>query len=135
MNDGAKPYQQLGILLTGFGVLFYFVGLVVGFHRGLLLFANLAFFLGVFLIVSAEKFQRILLSRKRIPATSGIVLGFVLIAFNKGFIGSCVQLIFAFFLFGGFFPYILSQFQKLSPDLKVLAKKLYNQRYGEKLPR
>jgi len=58
--------QKIGVLLTGFGMFFTFLGVLMFFDRGLLAIGNLLFLTGVTVGLGLKKDREIFLSKKKI---------------------------------------------------------------------
>jgi hypothetical protein len=122
MSDSDGSGRQLGSLLTGIGSTVYLCSVFARFSRGVLATANILFFLGIFLILGAERSQRLLLRKAHAPATALFALGFVFILADRGRLGFLCDLIAAFLMFGGFLPVVVNRLRKLpyiGPYLRI----------------
>lgn len=77
MNDRKK----IGIGLTGFGVLFFFLGVILLFDEGLLAMGNILFLAGVMLTIGMKSTAQFFMKQSHYKGSIAFVVGF--------FCGSC----------------------------------------------
>jgi hypothetical protein len=132
-----ESYRSIGTLLTVAGGLSFISALFSGFDRRMTIASNLLIFIGVYLVLGAEKFIRFLSSPRRAIGTAVFVIGFVLICFKKGFWGGLFEIGGICTLFGGFLPKLMNILQKVPYIGKyfrfALPRFLY-QDHSEELP-
>jgi len=57
--------QKIGAFLTGFGFIFTALGVILFFDRGLLAIGNIAFLIGLTMIIGFRKTQKWLMQKKK----------------------------------------------------------------------
>ncbi|KAJ7528609.1 hypothetical protein O6H91_15G011400 [Diphasiastrum complanatum] len=100
MNDRKK----IGIGLTGFGVLFTFLGLIFFFDKGLLAMGNILFLSGVTLTIGPKSTLSFFLKRRNYKGSISFLAGFFLVLFGWAVVGMIVQAYGFIVLFSGFLP-------------------------------
>jgi hypothetical protein len=139
MEEDEATNRQAGVFLTAVGGLWFLSAAFVGFKRWILISSNALFFTGIGLIIGTEKLERLFLAPKHLRASVCLVLGFLLILFNRGMLGWTIQILGAFLLFGGFLPVILKKFRRIpgiGDHVRVtLPKFVYDMNPEESLPR
>jgi len=100
--------QKIGVLLSGFGIFFTFLGVLLFFDRGLLAIGNLLFISGVGVGLGARKTFNFFFKKEKIRGTVCFAFGIFLVIVGWAFIGLCVELFGFMNLFGNFFPIAIS---------------------------
>eukprot|EP01129_Flabellula_baltica_P004616 TRINITY_DN1619_c0_g1_i2.p1 TRINITY_DN1619_c0_g1~~TRINITY_DN1619_c0_g1_i2.p1 ORF type:complete len:138 (+),score=22.07 TRINITY_DN1619_c0_g1_i2:284-697(+) len=100
--------QKIGTILTGFGVLFTVLGVMLFFDRGFLAIGNISFLVGVTLIIGHRKLKKFFFQRKKIKGTICFLGGILLVLLGWTFIGLFIEIFGFVNLFGDFFPVIFS---------------------------
>lgn len=126
MNDKSvkmseENMNQLGKILSGIGGASFLIGMLFSFHCGMLVFANILFFVGIFFIVGLERGKKLFTRKKAVPGTCLLVIGFIATFINHGFYGSFLQLLGASIVFNGFIPYITARIRKIPVIGPILA--------------
>eukprot|EP01123_Difflugia_compressa_P012671 TRINITY_DN5520_c0_g1_i1.p1 TRINITY_DN5520_c0_g1~~TRINITY_DN5520_c0_g1_i1.p1 ORF type:complete len:140 (-),score=10.37 TRINITY_DN5520_c0_g1_i1:183-602(-) len=96
--------QKIGVFLTGFGVVFTMLGVMLFFDRGLLAIGNIAFLLGVTMIIGFRKTQNWLINRNKWAGTTCFLGGILLVLFGWTIIGLFIEIFGFINLFRNFFP-------------------------------
>jgi len=109
MNDN----QKIGALLTGLGMFFTFLGVMLFFDRGFMAIGNLLFLSGVTLVIGPRRTYKFFFQKRKLKGTSCFLGGIFLVIVGWPFIGICVELFGFINLFGDFFPYVLMFTRKL----------------------
>ena len=128
MNE--ENMMQLGKILSGIGGAGFLIGFAANAHRGMLICSNFLFFVGIFLIIGFERAKKLFLRPSYIKGTGFLIFGLILTIFNHGFVGSAIQLVGAYFVFGGFIPVIMVHLRKL-PIIGPIFKANFDS-YGHK---
>eukprot|EP01117_Protostelium_nocturnum_P007769 TRINITY_DN2780_c0_g1_i1.p1 TRINITY_DN2780_c0_g1~~TRINITY_DN2780_c0_g1_i1.p1 ORF type:complete len:139 (-),score=25.70 TRINITY_DN2780_c0_g1_i1:127-543(-) len=100
--------QKIGVLLTGGGLFFSFIGVLLLFDRGLLAIGNLLFLAGITLVIGFRKTFRFFSQKRKLKGTICFLGGIVLVIVGWTFIGMCIEVFGFINLFGDFFPVVLS---------------------------
>ncbi|KAG0629056.1 hypothetical protein M758_1G073400 [Ceratodon purpureus] len=100
MNDRRK----IGIGLTGFGVLFTFLGVVFFFDKGLLAMGNILFVAGVMITIGIKGAVSFFLKPRNYKGSILFVSGFALVVFGWPVVGMLVEAYGFVLLFSGFWP-------------------------------
>jgi len=105
--------QKVGILLTGFGLFFSLIGVLLFFDRGLLAIGNLLFLAGISLVIGTRKTVVFFFQRRKIRGTICFLGGILLVIIGWPFIGIVVEVFGFINLFGDFFPVALAFMRRL----------------------
>ncbi|PRP78830.1 hypothetical protein PROFUN_01003 [Planoprotostelium fungivorum] len=105
--------QKIGVLLTGFGLFFTFIGVLLFFDRGLLAIGNLLFLSGVTLVIGVRKTGRFFFQQRKLKGTICFLGGIAMVITGWTFIGMCIECFGFINLFGDFFPIVLSFARRL----------------------
>jgi len=105
--------QKIGVLLTGFGIFFTFLGVLMFFDRGLLAIGNLLFLSGVTVGLGLKKTGRFFFQRRKLRGTICFIFGIFLVIVGWAFIGLVVELFGFINLFGDFFPIVIAFLRRL----------------------
>lgn len=101
-------YQKIGIGVTGFGMLFLFLGMLLFFDRGLLAIGNILFISGLALVIGLERTFRFFFQVEKIRGTCFFLGGIVIVLFGWPFVGMIVEIYGFVQLFKGFFPVVIN---------------------------
>ncbi|XP_057835814.1 vesicle transport protein GOT1 [Cryptomeria japonica] len=100
MNDRKK----IGMGLTGFGVLFFFLGIIFFFDKGLLAMGNILFLAGVMLTIGVKSTVQFFMKRSHYKGSIAFVIGFFFVLIGWPVIGMILEIYGFIFLFSGFWP-------------------------------
>ncbi|KAL3701949.1 hypothetical protein R1sor_019971 [Riccia sorocarpa] len=103
MNDRKK----IGIGLTGFGVLFSFLGIIFFFDKGLLAMGNILFIAGVTLTIGMKSTISFFLKPRNYKGSISFLVGFVLVLLGWAILGMIVEAYGFVVLFSGFWPTVV----------------------------
>uniref|UniRef100_A0A6B2LR74 Vesicle transport protein n=1 Tax=Arcella intermedia TaxID=1963864 RepID=A0A6B2LR74_9EUKA len=96
--------QKIGAFLTLFGVIFTFLGVVLFFDRGLLAIGNIAFLIGITMIIGPTKTRKWLMQKSKRAGTACFLGGILLVLWGWTFFGLIIEIFGFINLFGNFFP-------------------------------
>ncbi|EPY27316.1 golgi family transporter [Strigomonas culicis] len=99
-----NDFTKIGVALTGLGVLFSFLGIVMLLDRALLTIGNVLFVVGVALVVGPKRFKTFFVTRRR--ASICFFLGILLVLFGWCIFGLVIEGFGILNLFGDFFPVV-----------------------------
>ncbi|CAM6123485.1 unnamed protein product [Calypogeia fissa] len=100
MNDRKK----IGIGLTGFGVLFSFLGVIFFFDKGLLAMGNILFVAGLTLTIGMKSTISFFFKPRNYKGSISFLVGFVLVLLGWAILGMIVESYGFIVLFSGFWP-------------------------------
>lgn len=103
MNDRRK----IGIGLTGFGVLFSFLGIIFFFDKGLLAMGNILFIAGVTLTIGTKSTVSFFLKPRNYKGSVSFVVGFIMVLIGWTIIGMILEAYGFIVLFSGFWPTVI----------------------------
>ncbi|CAK9194222.1 unnamed protein product [Sphagnum troendelagicum] len=103
MNDRRK----IGIGLTGFGVLFTFLGIIFFFDKGLLAMGNILFVAGVMLTIGMKSTVSFFLKPRNYKGSILFGAGFCLVIFGWAVVGMIIEAYGFILLFSGFWPTVV----------------------------
>mmetsp|Transcript_35819 Transcript_35819/g.57921 ORF Transcript_35819/g.57921 Transcript_35819/m.57921 type:complete len:138 (+) Transcript_35819:54-467(+) len=106
-------YKKIGIGLTGFGMLFLLLGVLLLFDRGLLAMGNILFLSGVTLVIGAKKTLKFFSNRKKLRGSVCFFLGVGLVLWGFTFSGFIIEGFGFLNLFGDFFPIAIAFMRRL----------------------
>ncbi|XP_051131297.1 vesicle transport protein GOT1-like [Andrographis paniculata] len=109
MNDRKK----IGLGLTGFGVFFSFLGIILFFDAGLLAMGNILFFLGVALTIGLDSSAKFFMKPSNFKGTVSFGVGFFFVIFGWPIIGMIVEAYGFVVLFSGFWPTLAVFLQRI----------------------
>jgi len=115
LNDN----QKIGILLTGLGMFFTFLGVILFFDRALLALGNLLFLAGVTLVIGSIKTLRFFFQKRKLKGSLCFIFGILLVLLGWAFVGLLLEGFGFINLFGDFFP-IAFQFIRRIPILGMI---------------
>jgi hypothetical protein len=111
--------QKIGIGLCLIGCVCMFLGVVFFFERTLLSLGNLAFMVGLTLLLGAQKTMRFFLRKEKKVASTAFFAGFLLVLFGWALVGTLVELYGFWKLFAAFVPNVI-QSLKFIPGMSVV---------------
>lgn len=134
MNDRKK----IGLGLTGFGILFSFLGIVFFFDKGLLAMGNILFLSGVAITIGMKSTMMFFTKRKNYKGTISFGIGFFLVLIGWPFLGMVLESYGFVVLFSGFWP-TLAVFLQRIPVLGWLFQQpfitsLFDRYRGKRVP-
>mmetsp|Transcript_83048 Transcript_83048/g.201450 ORF Transcript_83048/g.201450 Transcript_83048/m.201450 type:complete len:137 (-) Transcript_83048:147-557(-) len=100
-------YRKIGIGLTGAGLLFMVLGMMMFFDKGLLAMGNILFLAGVMMIIGMNKTFRFFFQKRKLKGTACFLGGIGLVLLGWPVIGMGVEGFGFLNLFGDFFPIAL----------------------------
>jgi len=103
INDNRK----IGIGLTGFGVFFLFLGVLLLFDHALLALGNVLFLSGITLLIGTRKTFIFFFKRGQYRGTICFLGGIILVMVGWAITGMFFELFGIINLFGNFFPVVL----------------------------
>eukprot|EP00887_Chlorella_sp_A99_P003235 scaffold9.g3235.t1 len=109
--------RKIGVGLTGLGFLFFFIGVLFFFDRGLLAMGNILFLAGVALTIGPQATLRFFARRKNYRGSGCFGGGVALVVWGWTFVGFALEAYGFWLLFSAFFPTVLS-FLRRMPFLK-----------------
>ncbi|XP_063703288.1 vesicle transport protein GOT1B [Culicoides brevitarsis] len=96
--------QKIGVGLTGFGLLFLFLGVILLFDKGLLAIGNILFICGLGCVIGLERTFRFFFQKHKIKASVAFLGGIIVVLCGFPLIGMIIESYGFFLLFSGFFP-------------------------------
>ncbi|KDD73010.1 hypothetical protein H632_c2630p0 [Helicosporidium sp. ATCC 50920] len=109
--------RKIGVALTGLGVVFMFLAVLMLFDRALLAMGNLLFLSGVALTIGPFATLRFFVRPKNYKGSACFLAGFLVILYGWGLPGFVLETYGFWSLFSAFFPTVLS-FLRRMPVLK-----------------
>jgi len=109
MNDRKK----IGIGLTGFGVLFSFLGVIFFFDKGLLAMGNILFLSGLALTIGVKSTLQFFMKRQNYKGTVSFIIGFLLVLVGWALFGMILEGYGFIVLFSGFWPTVVVFLQRI----------------------
>lgn len=109
MNDRKK----IGIGLTGFGVLFSFLGVIFFFDKGLLAMGNILFLSGLALTIGVKSTLQFFMKRQNYKGTISFIIGFLLVLVGWALFGMILEAYGFIVLFSGFWPTVVVFLQRI----------------------
>jgi hypothetical protein len=107
MMDSMGDTKKIGIGLTGMGLLFTILGILLFFDSGLLAVGNLLFLSGLFLILGFTRTKNLFLQPSKLRGTSLFFAGIILVIFRWPKLGFFVEAFGFVNLFGNFVPHLI----------------------------
>lgn len=101
-------YQKIGIGVTGFGLLFLFLGMMLFFDRGLLAIGNILFISGLGLVIGLERTLRFFFQRDKLKGSAFFLGGILVVLWGWPVFGMLVEIYGFIQLFKGFFPVVIN---------------------------
>jgi hypothetical protein len=99
--------RKIGIGLTGFGVLFSFLGIIFFFDKGLLAMGNILFVAGVMVTIGTKSTITFFLNPRNYKGSILFGTGFVLVLIGWAVVGMVIETYGFFLLFSGFLPTVV----------------------------
>eukprot|EP01136_Pigoraptor_vietnamica_P045402 Opistho-1_new@23327 len=99
--------QKIGAGLTGFGLTFLLLGVLLFFDKGLLAMGNLLFVAGVALLIGIERTFGFFFQARKVRGTACFLGGMVLVVVGWPVVGILVEAFGFINLFGDFFPVVV----------------------------
>lgn len=124
--------KKIGIGLSGFGVVFTFLGLIFFFDRGLLAIGNLMFLSGVALTIGPRATLRFFMRKKNWKGSGFFLAGVLTVLYGWAVVGMCLESYGFWVLFSAFFPTVLGYLRGIpmlgsvldAPFLKSILNKI-----------
>ncbi|EFJ15914.1 hypothetical protein SELMODRAFT_179899 [Selaginella moellendorffii] len=107
LSMDVNDYKKIGIGLTGFGVLFTFLGLIFFFDKALLAMGNILFLSGVTLTIGPKSTLFFFAKRRNFKGTISFLVGFVLVILGWPVVGMIIEAYGFIILFSGFLPTVV----------------------------
>uniref|UniRef100_A0A061S822 Vesicle transport protein got1b n=2 Tax=Tetraselmis sp. GSL018 TaxID=582737 RepID=A0A061S822_9CHLO len=112
--------RKIGIGLTGFGVLFTLLGMMLLFDKGLIAMGNVLFLAGVALTIGPSATMRFFMRRKNHKGSVFFLGGMAVVIYGWPIIGMLVETYGFIVLFSGFFPTVLMFLKRIPFAGKIL---------------
>jgi len=103
-----NDYQKIGIGVTGFGMVFLFLGMMLFFDRGLLAIGNILFISGLALVIGLERTFRFFFQKEKLRGSGFFLGGILIVLLGWPVIGMCIEIYGFVLLFKGFFPVVIN---------------------------
>ncbi|XP_065647849.1 vesicle transport protein GOT1B isoform X4 [Hydra vulgaris] len=103
-----SDYQKIGIGVTGFGMLFLFLGMMLFFDRGLLAIGNILFISGLALVIGLERTFRFFFQKTKLKGSGFFLGGILVVLLGWPVVGMVVEIYGFILLFKGFFPVVIN---------------------------
>jgi hypothetical protein len=129
---GLSDNQKVGLMMTGLGLAFLLLGMLLLFDSGLLAIGNVLFLVGLALLVGVPKFLEFFNPMRKKGKPRGVacfVLGVLLVLWRWSVVGMLLELFGLFEMFGTFLPIVfdtlgtvpvVGPFLKLPPVARVV---------------
>ncbi|KAK4850021.1 hypothetical protein QYF36_003101 [Acer negundo] len=127
MNDRKK----IGIGLTGFGIFFSFLGIILFFDKGLLAMGNILFFSGVTLTIGLKSTMQFFMKRQNFKGTISFGAGFFFVVIGWPIFGMILEAYGFIILFSGFWPTLVVFLQRI-PILGWVLQKPFLRSFVDK---
>ncbi|CAL5331229.1 unnamed protein product [Camellia sinensis] len=109
----ASDMKKIGLGLTGFGIIFTFVGILLFFDKGFLAMGNILFLSGVTLTIGVKSTLQFFMKRQNFKGSVSFGVGFFFVLLGWPMIGMIVQTYGFIVLFSGFWPTLAVFLQRL----------------------
>eukprot|EP00049_Salpingoeca_infusionum_P022223 m.5596 g.5596 ORF g.5596 m.5596 type:complete len:197 (-) comp5067_c0_seq1:221-811(-) len=115
--------QKIGVVLTGFGVFFLFLGVIFFFDHGLLAMGNVFFLGGVACVIGLSNTFTFFFQPKmqKIKGSTLFFSGILTILWFSSILGMIIETIGLYYLFAGFLPAVVTTAQRLPVIGTVLS--------------
>ncbi|KAL8238797.1 hypothetical protein R6Q59_015364 [Mikania micrantha] len=107
-------WKRIGLGLTGFGVFFSFLGIILFFDKGLLAIGNILFISGVIMTIGIKSSLQFFMKPSNFKGTISFGIGFFFVIIGWPVIGMAAEAYGSLILFSGFWP-TLSVFVQKTP--------------------
>jgi len=97
-------YEEIGIGLVGFSILFSFLGVILFFDRGLLALGNIFFLTGVGLLLGWQSMWQLFTKKANLKGSVPFFIGLFLLFVRWPVAGIIMELYGSFVLFSGYGP-------------------------------
>ncbi|THG06276.1 hypothetical protein TEA_006051 [Camellia sinensis var. sinensis] len=104
---------EIGLGLTGFGIIFTFVGILLFFDKGFLAMGNILFLSGVTLTIGVKSTLQFFMKRQNFKGSVSFGVGFFFVLIGWPMIGMIVETYGFIVLFSGFWPTLAVFLQRL----------------------
>ncbi|KAK2712973.1 vesicle transport protein GOT1B-like isoform X1 [Artemia franciscana] len=105
--------QKIGLLLTVFGSVFLFLGVVLLFDKGLLAIGNILFVCGIGCLIGPQRTFRFFFQQHRVKASLAFFGGMTVVLLGWPIVGMVIEFFGFYLLFKGFLPFIISSLRQL----------------------
>ncbi|KZT26821.1 Got1-domain-containing protein [Neolentinus lepideus HHB14362 ss-1] len=105
--------QKIGVAATSFGVVFMLLGVLMFFDGALLALGNIAFLIGITLIIGPQRTVYFFARKNKLRGTICFTGGILLVFLKWPFIGVIIETFGFLNLFGDFFPVIVTFLRQL----------------------
>ncbi|KAK9273602.1 hypothetical protein L1049_018412 [Liquidambar formosana] len=105
--------KKVGLGLTGFGVLFTFLGIIFLFDKGYLAIGNILFLSGVTLTIGLKSTIQFFMKRQNLKGTISLGSGFFLVLIGWPMMGMILEAYGSIVVFSGFWPTIAIFVQRI----------------------
>eukprot|EP00929_Paragymnodinium_shiwhaense_P040920 TRINITY_DN21292_c0_g1_i1.p1 TRINITY_DN21292_c0_g1~~TRINITY_DN21292_c0_g1_i1.p1 ORF type:complete len:139 (-),score=33.50 TRINITY_DN21292_c0_g1_i1:212-628(-) len=112
--------KKIGIGLVGVGVICLTLGVFLLFDRTLLALGNIAFLLGLALLLGVTKAFRFFFRKEKWKGSTAYFAGIALIIYGWGFFGFVLELYGIWKLFAAFLPNVLTSLKMTVPGVGKL---------------
>eukprot|EP00927_Polykrikos_kofoidii_P069104 TRINITY_DN64498_c0_g1_i1.p2 TRINITY_DN64498_c0_g1~~TRINITY_DN64498_c0_g1_i1.p2 ORF type:complete len:141 (-),score=37.29 TRINITY_DN64498_c0_g1_i1:237-659(-) len=112
--------KKIGIGLCGIGVICVGMGAALLFDRTLLALGNIAFLIGLCLLLGVTKAFRFFFRRDKAKGSTAYFLGIGLIVYGWGFFGFVLEMYGIWKLFAAFFPQVLASLKIGVPGMGII---------------
>ncbi|XP_065189956.1 vesicle transport protein GOT1B-like [Sycon ciliatum] len=132
MFPAISDYQKIGIGLSGFGIAFIFLGVLMMFDKGLLAMGNILFLAGLGFVIGLERTFRFFFQKHKLRGSGCFFGGILIVLLGWPIIGMCVEAYGFFILFSGFFPVVINFLRRIPgignllnlPGIRTVVNKL-----------
>jgi len=122
--------KKIGIGLTGFGVLFFFLGVIFFFDKGLLAMGNILFLAGVMLTIGMKSTAQFFMKQSHYRGSIAFVVGFFAVLVGWPVIGMVMEVYGFIVLFSGFWPTVLIFLQRIPVLCWLLQQSFFSSLFG-----
>lgn len=105
--------QKIGLGLTGFGVFFFFMGVILLLDRSLLAMGNVLFISGLTMLIGVTSTYRFFFQAHKIKSSTLFFLGIFLVLLGYTLTGMILEGYGFFTLFRGFIPTVINFLRRL----------------------
>ncbi|XP_076912077.1 vesicle transport protein GOT1-like [Bidens hawaiensis] len=105
--------KQIGLGLTGFGVFFWLLGIILFFDKGLLAIGNILFISGVITTIGLKSSLEFFTKQSNFKGTVSFGTGFFFVIVGWPIIGMAAEAYGVIVLFSGFWPTVSVILQKI----------------------